>query len=134
LGIQYYSHFGQTQVPYLLQFSAHFSAAYDAYLDICRHVDKLIDSALGYNTCAGHIFRSCPCCFYQLEGEAELEFSCFVSLDGNNSLKHLGTSVLGKIDRLDSWTISSDRWVTVEEVDKFKDKVKPRVIACFSTD
>ena len=54
-----------------------------------------------------------------------MEFSSFVSIDGNNSL--LGTSIRGVDDRLDSRTILSDRWLTSEEVDHFKDEVKPRV-------
>ena len=56
-----------------------------------------------------------------------MEFSSFVSIDGNNSLKRLGTSIRSVDDRLDSWTILSDRWLTSEEVDHFKDEVKPRV-------
>jgi hypothetical protein len=56
-----------------------------------------------------------------------MEFSSFVSIDGNNSLKHLGTSVRGVNDRIDSRNIFSDRWLTPEEVDRFKDEVKPRV-------
>jgi hypothetical protein len=71
--------------------------------------------------------RTCPCCFYNLEGEPELEFSCFVSIDGNNLLKHLGTSVRNPNDRVDSRTIVSDPWLTAEEVNRFKDDVKTRV-------
>jgi hypothetical protein len=56
-----------------------------------------------------------------------MQFSSFVSIDGNNSLKCLGTSIRGVSDRLDSRTILSDRWLTPEEVDHFKDEVKPRV-------
>jgi len=100
---------------------------------MCQNVDKQVDAALGYNTRAARILQSCPCCFYKLEGEAELDFSCFVSIDGNNSLKRLGMSVLGKTDRLDSRTISSDRWVSIEEVDKFKDEVKPQVTQLLTT-
>ena len=115
------------QVPYLPYLCTQFSNAYDAYLDICRHVDQQINAALGYNSSSSRLLRSCPCCFYQLDGEPEMEFSSFVSIDGNNSLKRLGTSVRGVNDRLDSRTILSDHWLTPEEVDRFKDEVKPRV-------
>jgi hypothetical protein len=115
------------QVPYAPYLCTQFSVAYDAYLDICRCVDQQINTALGYNTPTSRLLRSCPCCFYKLQGEPEMEFSSFVSIDGNNSLKHLGTSVRGINDRIDSRTVISDRWLTPEEVDRFKDEVKSRV-------
>ena len=71
--------------------------------------------------------RSCPPCFYQLHDEPELEFSCLVSIDGNNSLKRLGTSVRGVDDRVNTRSITSDRWVSMEDVDRFKDEVQSRV-------
>jgi hypothetical protein len=71
--------------------------------------------------------RACPPCFYKLQDEPELEFSSLVSIDGNNSLKRLGTSIRGVEDRVDTRAIKSDRWVPTEEVDRFKDEVKPQV-------
>jgi hypothetical protein len=56
-----------------------------------------------------------------------MQFSSFVSIDGNNSLKRLGASIRGVNERLDSRTILSDRWLMPEEVDHFKDEVKHRV-------
>jgi hypothetical protein len=53
-----------------------------------------------------------------------MQFSSFVSIDGNNSLKCLGASIHSVNERLDSWTILSDRWLMPEEVDHFKDEVK----------
>jgi hypothetical protein len=50
-------------------------------------------------------------------------------MDGNNSLKRLGTSVRGLNDLLDTRSIVSDRWIPSEEVDQFKDEVKHRVSA-----
>lgn len=101
--------------------------AYDAYLDICRHVDRKIDLALGFDTPTSRICRSCPCCFYKLDDDPDLEFSCLVSIDGNNSLKRLGSTVRNCQDLPDSRTLSSDRWLTAEEVDKYKDEVKVKI-------
>ena len=52
-----------------------------------------------------------------------MKFSSFVSIDGNNSLKWLRTSIHSVDDCLDSWTILFR--LTSEEVSHFKDKVKP---------
>jgi hypothetical protein len=68
-----------------------------------------------------------PCCSYKLEGEPVMQFSLFVSIDGNNSLKCLGTSICGVNYHLYSWTILSGHWLMLEEVDNFKDEVKPHV-------
>jgi hypothetical protein len=106
-----------------------FSIAYDAFLEICRRVDNRIDASLGYNTPNSRLLRSCPSCFYKLENEPELEFSSFVSIDGNNSLKRLGTSVRGRLERVDTRNPLSDRWLTSEEVDAFKDEVKGRPVS-----
>ena len=62
-----------------------------------------------------------------MEDEPELEFSCLVSIDRNNSLKRLGATIRQTNDRLDSRNIVSDHWLTNEEVNKFKDEVKSRV-------
>ncbi|RDB19588.1 hypothetical protein Hypma_013286 [Hypsizygus marmoreus] len=113
-------------VPYFPYLSTQFSAAYDAYLEICRRVDHQINAALGYDAPNSRLLRSCPACFYKLEGEPELEFSSFVSIDGNNSLKRLGTTVRGLSERIDTRNSLSDRWLTPEEVDRFKDEVKSR--------
>jgi hypothetical protein len=56
-----------------------------------------------------------------------MEFSSFVSIDGKNLLKCLGTSVCGINDQINSRTVISDCWLTPEEVDRFKDEVKPWV-------
>jgi hypothetical protein len=103
-----YSVLCRIQVPYKPYLATQFSMAFDAYLEICRQVDKPINTSLGYNTHMSHLRRSCPWCFYNLEGEPELQFSCFVSIDGNNLLKCLGTSVCNTNDRLDSQTILLD--------------------------
>jgi len=123
----YFSNSTVLQEPYYPYLCTQFSNAYDVYLDICRQVDQQINENLGYTTPVERLRHSCPPCFYQLHDEPELEFSCLVSIDGNNSLKRLGTSVRGVNDRLDTRSITSDRWVSMEEVDRFKDEVQSRV-------
>jgi hypothetical protein len=81
------------QKPYHPYLSSQFSDAFNVYLEICRHVKRKITMALGHNDPNCRLFNSCPPCFYKLEGEPQLEFSCFVSFDGNDSLKQLGEKV-----------------------------------------
>jgi len=52
-------------------------------------------------------------------------------MDGNNSLKRLGLAVKNQNERHDSRTLISDRWITAEEVDIFKDAVKSRSVRSF---
>ena len=118
---------GCFQVPYAPYLSTQFLAAYDMYLDICRQVGHQIKTALGFNTAISHLKQACPCCFNKQEDEPELEFSCLVSMDGNNSLKHLGTTIHQTNDCIDSCTITSNCWLTNEEVNRFKDEVKSQV-------
>ena len=70
------------------------------------------------------ICRSCPCCFYKLEDDPDLEFFCLVSIDGNNSLKQLGSTVWNCQDLPDSRGFLSDHWLTAEQVNKYKDDVQ----------
>jgi hypothetical protein len=81
--------------------------AFNAYLEICQQVDQQINAALKYDSCISHLKWSCPCCFYKLESEPKLEFWSFVSIDGNNSLKHLDTSVRNSNNCLNSHTVIS---------------------------
>ena len=112
------------QIPYRPSLQIQFSIAYDGYLEICRRIDRIIDVACGFDTPQAHILRSCPGCFYKLTDEPELEFSCLVSIDGNNSLKRFGPEIMKYEERPDSRTILSDWWLTAAEVDKFKGEVK----------
>ena len=84
----------------------------------------MIDIALGFDTPPSRILRSCPACFYTLKDEPDFRFSCLVSIDGNNSLKRFGPEIMKHKERLDSRSVPSDRWIPIEEVNKFKDEVK----------
>ena len=86
-------------------------------------MDKKVDERLGYLAPNTRLARRCPPCFYKLQDDPNLEFSALVSMDGNNSLKRIGATVRQRDDLFDSWTIDSDRWITAEEVDRFKNEV-----------
>jgi hypothetical protein len=98
------------------------------YLEIQRRLDLKIDVALGHDSPNWHILNCCPACFYQLDDEPECKFCCFLSMDGNNSLKRLGEAVSKQKTRLDSRSIKSDCWLMPDEVDVFKDEVKVVII------
>ena len=97
--------------------------AFDIYLEICRQVDKKLNEHLEYNTPHAQLIRQCLPCFFKLQGEPDLEFSVMVTMDGNNSLKRIGPSIRAHEDLFDSRSIDSDRWVSVEDVDRFKDEI-----------
>ena len=86
-------------------------------------MDKKVDERLGYLAPNTRLARRCPPCFYKLQDDPNLEFSALVSMDGNNSLKRIGATVRQRDDLFDSRTIDSDRWITAEEVDRFKNEV-----------
>jgi len=86
-------------------------------------VDKKLDEKVGYLTPTTRLARRCPLCFYKLQDEPNLDFSVLVTMDGNNSLKRIGPTVRKREELFDSRTIDSDRWLTAEEVDHFKNEV-----------
>jgi hypothetical protein len=45
-------------------------------------------------------------------------------MDGNNSLRRMGDAIRNVNVRLDTRTISSDRWINPDYVDRFKDEVQ----------
>ena len=100
--------------------------AYDVYLAIQRRVHLKIQAALGHNTPNYLLLNVCPACFYKLEDEPELEFSMFIAMDGNNSLRRLGPAFHNTTARIDSRSLESDRWLTPQEVNRFAHEVKGR--------
>jgi hypothetical protein len=114
-------------VPYRPYLSTQLSDAYDVYLELCRRVDHKIKHALGHDTPNWHLRNCCPACFYKLEDEPKQKFSCFISMDGNNSLRRMGADIRKYELRPDSRTLTSDRWLKPDEVNRFKDEVKSSV-------
>jgi hypothetical protein len=102
---------------------------FDAYLQILREVDEKARAALFHDS---RQLNECPACFYQLEDEPKLEFSFLCSIDGNNSLRRMSGTMRNTMTRIDSRVIKSDRFITPEEVDRFKDEVQSSVsVYCF---
>jgi hypothetical protein len=114
------------QVPYRSYLPNQFSSAYDVYLEINRRVDQQLKAALGQDTPDWRLHNICPPCFYKLKDEPTLRFSFLSTMDGNNSLKRLGEDLRKVKERTDSRVIKSDRWLSPEYVDRFKDEVKHR--------
>ena len=115
--------FTAVQVPYKNYLQKQLMIAFDSYLEICRQVDKKLNDRLGHDTPRARLNQQCPPCFFRVQGEQDLEFSVMVSMDGNNSLKHIAASIRVNQDLSDSRTIDSDRWITADEVNRFKDEV-----------
>ena len=106
-------------MPYHRYLRNQLSKAYDVFLDICHHIDQLVDQALGHDP-QTHLSRLCPPCFSTVPGEPNLEFSVLVSMDGNNSLKQIGPATQGYDEIPDSRRMPLDRWLMPGEVDVFK--------------
>lgn len=75
----------------------------------------------------------CPPCFYKLQGEPPLEHSFHCEMDGNNSAKRSDALIRQKEELPDSRRLSSDRWLSREEVDRFKDEVRTRTVQSVSS-
>jgi hypothetical protein len=86
-------------------------------------VDKRLKVKLGYDNPRSRLIQQCPACFFKKQGEPDLDFSVMVTMDGNNSLKRIGATVRPHDHLFDSRSIDSDRWISAEEVDIFKNEV-----------
>lgn len=53
-------------------------------------------------------------------------------MDGNNSLKRVGATLRARQELFDSRSIDSDRWISAEEVNRFKDEVTEVRDTCFT--
>jgi hypothetical protein len=99
-----------------------FRVAFDVYLELQRRVRQRASTALNHDIhCRQR--NVCPPCFYKISDEAPLKFSALLAMDGNNSLKLVDSIFRRGEQRIDSRVIQSDKWVTPEEVDIFKDEI-----------
>ncbi|KAG1870301.1 hypothetical protein F4604DRAFT_1881242 [Suillus subluteus] len=96
-----------------------FLIAFDAYLNILRHIRSRVSEALGHDAVKAH--EKCPCCTYMLKDEVQLVPSILVTQDGNNSSKRIAS--VGSVDERE---FTSTYFLSREDVDKFKDEVKHR--------
>ncbi|KAI0683110.1 hypothetical protein BC835DRAFT_1297082 [Cytidiella melzeri] len=70
-----------------------FSATFDVYLEILHQVDSHVNTALRRDTPEWRLQNACPPCIYVLTNEPDLGLSMLCSMDGNNSLKLVDSSV-----------------------------------------
>ncbi|KAJ7284754.1 hypothetical protein C8J57DRAFT_1432084 [Mycena rebaudengoi] len=68
-----------------------FTICYDLYLELRQRVHSRVQKALGRDAPDHRLKTACPACTYKLEGEADLIFSMLIMMDGNDSLKRMGT-------------------------------------------
>ena len=60
---------------------------------------------------------------YKLEDEPPMKFSMLATMDGNNSLKLVDNTFKSGLSHIDDRMLTSSRWITPEDVDRFKDEV-----------
>ncbi|CAK5283134.1 unnamed protein product [Mycena citricolor] len=111
------------EVPRRRYLQEQLTSAYDAYLEIMQRTDVCAAKALGRDK-DWEVKNVCPPCFYVLNSEPKLKYSSFMSIDGNNSLKLIDSTFRAGNPCFDARTSSSWRWLTVAQVDVFKDEVK----------
>ncbi|KAH9831718.1 uncharacterized protein C8Q71DRAFT_798813 [Rhodofomes roseus] len=110
------------RVPLKKHLVKQFSDAYDIYLDIQYHIDKLVDSALGRDTPDWRMHNACAPCLYKLEHEPTLKYSLLATMDGNQSLKLVDDAFRNGRVRADGREARTDIWLLPSEVDRFKDE------------
>ncbi|EGO04498.1 hypothetical protein SERLA73DRAFT_148981 [Serpula lacrymans var. lacrymans S7.3] len=101
-----------------------FFAAFDVYLEILHHVDKLLQVAFKHDTPNWRMLHSCPACFYKLWDEPALNFEWLATMDGNSSLKRFKSTVYGKADYTDTRKPPTDYWIDESSVNLFQNEVK----------
>ncbi|KIJ95214.1 hypothetical protein K443DRAFT_124935 [Laccaria amethystina LaAM-08-1] len=108
--------------PYLRK---QFSICFDVYLAILLCVDQRIQIAIKRDDPGWRLHHACPACTYKLTGEPKLLFSILVTMDGNDSLKHIqhrkpapldpgdGAPVIGQPnERKDERTVAPGYYIT----------------------
>ena len=60
---------------------------------------------------------------YKLADEPPMKYSMLATMDGNNSLKLVDSTFQSGSSRLDDRISTSSRWITPEDVDRFKEEV-----------
>ncbi|KAG1876360.1 hypothetical protein F4604DRAFT_1880665 [Suillus subluteus] len=106
---------------YFQSFRDQFAIAFDAYLDVLRHVKALVNQALGRDSLNWRMLNACPPCGYKQDNEDLIDPARLDSMDGNNSLKRVDGS-----GHADEQVFPSEYLITPSEVDLFKDDVRLR--------
>ncbi|KAF8577527.1 hypothetical protein K439DRAFT_1533176 [Ramaria rubella] len=76
-------------VLYWLSLHNKFSDAYDIYVTICTEVQHQVSTMLGQDAPDWHLKNACLACTYKLDGEPLLKISMQVTMDDNNTQKHV---------------------------------------------
>jgi hypothetical protein len=111
------------QVPLKSYLAEQLTTAYNAYLAILHEVERHVQTTLGCNE-TWDWKNICPPCFYKVQDELLLKLSWLGSLNGNNSLKLVNSTFCAGLPRFDTQKLTSFRWLTPTEVDKYQDEVK----------
>ncbi|KAJ7355230.1 hypothetical protein DFH08DRAFT_912373 [Mycena albidolilacea] len=126
------------RVPYRPYLCQQFSIAYDLYLDLCRHTEERMMKVLGCNS-SWRLKHAFPVCTYKLEGEDAIIFEMLITMDRNNSLKHvlqrekvmseMGEPVLGKSrEHVDNGDAGDGYYLQRERVERWvRDRVADRL-------
>ncbi|KAJ6476562.1 hypothetical protein DFH09DRAFT_1108859 [Mycena vulgaris] len=116
-------HKARFQIPRKKYLRDQLSDTYDAYLAILRGVEERVQKALKRED-DWYMKNICPPCFYKIVGEPYLKYSALGAMDGNNSLKLVDATFQSGTPRTDNRTSTSFRWLTSQQVDRFKDEVE----------
>ncbi|KAF7372185.1 hypothetical protein MVEN_00077700 [Mycena venus] len=111
------------KVPRKTYLAKQLTNAYDAYLEIQHCVDQRVKVSLGRDE-TWDAKGVCPPCFYRVQNEPHLKYSFLGALDGGNSLKLVDSTFRAGNPRFDNRKLTSFRWLTPMEVDRYKDEVK----------
>ncbi|KAG6824531.1 hypothetical protein H0H92_006579, partial [Tricholoma furcatifolium] len=122
------------KIPFRQYLAQQFTFALDLYIAIRTNIRRRVDAALGCDVEKWRLKNACPACTYKLEEEGNLIFKMLFTMDGNDSLKRLRRSVnvlatdedseappqMGESRaRQDSRTVSGDRYLKREDVDRW---------------
>ena len=118
-------------IPFKPYLSKQFSIAFNVYLAIHDKIEKHIQVTLKHDMPNWRLHHACPACTYKLEGEKKLMYEMLVTMDGNDSLKHVirrgpatedknGELVPGKSKELqDDRNVDGDYYISREKVDQW---------------
>ncbi|KAJ7080471.1 hypothetical protein C8R44DRAFT_653651 [Mycena epipterygia] len=105
--------------PYL---GKQISIVYDTYVAIMQEVDRRVNVALKRKD-GWYMENVCPPCLYKMVGEPTLNYSFLAAMDGNSSLQLVDSTFQSGVPRVDDRKSMSARWISSQDVDKFKDEV-----------
>ncbi|KAF8156907.1 hypothetical protein B0H34DRAFT_783174 [Crassisporium funariophilum] len=117
--------------PYLCK---QFSICFDVYLSIQNCVDQHLQTALKCHNSGWRLCHVCPCCTHKLVDEPKLVFDMLVTMDGNDSFKHVQCRKAAPVDpgegdnplmgqpneRKDERTVGAGYYIPRKDVDRWE--------------